>query len=385
MDERKLIAQYCTEDKKHVRYVVRSGIAEVEKSDQHLKLNGKNIIVIADRLGTKITNIISEILVKQSCKIVVVASSICNNLEKFVLKKCDFRNPEQTKIVFEEIKEQLGRIDGIINLFSITTGIDFTKVKDDIWREELQSVYWSTFYSLKSAYNDFIDLKKQAFFVVGTNIGGNFGSEYYNSNNCSAGINLGMLKAIGKEIATLQCKSIDFSDVSNEMEVANTILREITVCDCVQEVSYEKGVRKSLRVIPQDIENVNGNIRANKLTEKDIILFAGGGRGILGAFIQGLITIYNPTVIIIGRSKLPSGDEEWIGMSDQEFENYKTIFIKNMKTSNKEMSVIEIIYEFEKMRNQRKVLANICALKKYSKRVHYYTCDISDYKSVLVY
>ena len=69
-------------------------------------------------------------------------------------------------------------------------------------------------------------------------------------------------------------------------------------------------------------------------------------------------------------------------MNDDEFEQYKSRFIKETKEKNKELSVVQILNEYEKLRNNKILYKNIKKLKEISEKIHYYRCDVSNYDDV---
>ena len=365
---------------KHQRYVSISKSVDYGINKLRLlNLQEKNILIVEDRLGGDVTEYLASQLIRQKCNVVVISKGNITYSTKTVINKNDTN--DSIKKAFSEAKDSLGSINGVINLCCLSLDCDFFDVGYDEWKKELEKVYLTAFHSVKIAYDDFNSFDETAFFVAVTNIGGTFGTDLTGSNNSSGGIITGVTKALKKEIERLHCKVIDFTAYEDVKTVSSRIIEEIQMVDDITEIAYDGDSRKTIIVVPEELEK-EGIEAQNVLTSKDTLLFVGGGRGILGAFVKGIVSVYNSRIVVIGRSKMPSGTEEWIDMDDDEIERYKTPFIKSMKEKNPERSVIEIIYEFEKIKNSKLLYENFKELKKVSNNIHYYSCDISNEQEV---
>ncbi len=376
-----LIENY-SDKREHMRYItVSKNTSYGEEKVGEFDIQGKNVLIITDRLGGEITRRVVSRLESLQCKVVVLAESKVQYKEGQVIY-CDFADNEAMKAGCKEVKKCLGTISGIINLYSFCEEVDFAEVDYETWNNEIDKVYLSAFYALKSAYDDFVQLGEKAFYCAVSNLGGVFGIEADFSNNSSSGINSGIVKAISREIKLMHCKMVDFAEKSDNTFVVDKIFEEIRIIDYITEVSYIGERRKSIKVIPKELEK-SEYAQSKHLSEDDVILFVGGSRGILNEFIRGTIHVYNPTIIVIGRATQPGVDEEWGTMTDEEFTAYKPIFISKMKKQHQKMSVTEIVNQYRFLENRRKLSENINKLKQLSNKVHYYACDISNKKEVL--
>jgi NAD(P)-dependent dehydrogenase (short-subunit alcohol dehydrogenase family) len=319
---------------------------------------------------------------KEGCHVVIVSETEQDFGPGVLTVICREKQFEKIGASFEKAVESLEIVHVLLNLYTFSAGVDFISVAPEIWRNEIEKVFGMAFFSLKAVYHGLVSCKGSGCFMTVSNIGGNFGLETIKYDNLSAGINTGMVKAMAKEIKSLYCKTIDFDDVSDTKFIVDTIFKEMCVPDGVTEVSYVEKQRKSLRLIPQILPFPEQEVKKISLNEEDILLFVGGGRGIVTAFVKEILKRYHSTVIIIGRSKEPE-DEEWAKMSPQEFWDYKTKYIKGMKIQHKSMPVIEIVNSYEDMQNRRKLAENIREFRKISDKVHYFSCDVSDTQEVV--
>lgn len=74
-------------------------------------------------------------------------------------------------------------------------------------------------------------------------------------------------------------------------------------------MGYCNGIRKTICVIPKEIKD-RESLEQFKLDKNDVVVVSGGGRGIILECVKGLAELYNPKIIITGRTDLPKGDED---------------------------------------------------------------------------
>lgn len=374
-----LIANYVpeNEENKHNRYVsVSKRVPFDENSYIPSYLNGKHVIVIEDALGGHITKQIEQELVKQQAKVVIVSQGKQTYSEQTVI--ADFYNKEELIKDFKQAHDYLGSVDGLLNLYGITEEEAFYQLSTQEWSKLVKSVFQVMMISVKEVYDD-LEQKKDAFCVVAGNIGGVFGVEHTESLHASPAIMVGFLKALKRELPDLFCKAIDFEEISEE-ETASLIIKEMMTQDGLVEVGYTSSSRKTIVIVKESVKQAD--IGTHHLTEDDVIVFGGGGRGIMYEFAKGILEVYGTTVVLTGRTEMPEGTELWINMTDAEFEQYKSDFMLEKKKENANYSVMDILGMYEGRKHARELYRNIQELKKYAAKVYYFACDVRDIEQV---
>lgn len=374
-----LIVKYIPENEEnlHKRYVsVSKRVPYNEEAYISSYLNGKHVIVIEDGLNGSITKKIEQELIKQQAKVVIVSQGKKNYSEQTVIT--DFYNEERLIKSFKQAHEYLGSVDGVLNLYGITEEEAFYQFSAEGWNKIIKSVFQVMMISVKEVYDDLAQ-KEDAFCVVAGNIGGIFGVEYTEHLHASPAIMVGFLKALKRELPNLFCKAIDFEEISEE-ETASLIIKEMMTQDGLIEVGYTASSRKTIVIVKESVKQAD--TRTHHLTEDDVIVFGGGGRGIMYEFAKGILEVYGSTVVLTGRTEMPEGTEPWLNMSETEFEQYKSDFMLEKKKENADYSVIDILSMYESRKHTRELYRNIQELKKYAAKVYYFACDVRDIEQV---
>lgn len=375
------IKNYLSEEEqnKHKRYVsVSRRMPYSEEMFIPSYLEGKKVIVIEDGLDGNLTKNVEQELKKQQVKVVIVAQGEQQYTEKTIV--ADFADENQLTQAFKEAHEYLGMTDGILNLYGVAQEQPFYQYSADEWSRKLNSVFRVMMISVKEVYDD-LEKNPGAFCTVVGNIGGNFGVEHTEQVHVCPAIMAGFLKALKREIPDLFCKAIDFEKVDDE-ENASLIIKEMMTKDGLIEVGYTSSSRKTVVLAYDPIKQTE--CERHHLTEDDVIVFGGGGRGIMYEFAKGIAEVYGSTVILTGRSKLPEGTEPWISMTDQEYEQYKSAFMLEEKKENKDYTILKMLAHYESRKHTRELYHNIQELKKRTEKVYYFECDVRDIDQVKV-
>lgn len=362
------------------RYI---SISKEVKYKEYLKkiifLNGKKVIIVEDGIDGSYTQRIVNKLRDENAEVVVISKGKFK-YENVNVITTSFRDMEQYSDNLKKAHEQLGEVDGIINLNTLCREIDFLALPPQEWENAVNEVFQVTMCSVKEIYSD-LAKDSERFSIAAGNMGGVFGVEDFNGNNILVGLNAGFSKALKKELVRLHCKILDFNEFEDREFVAERLIEEIKAVDEIEEIAYINGKRKAIIIVPEEIKNVEQK-SACYLNEEDVIVFGGGGRGIMSEFANALIEVYNPNIVLTGRTKLPNGDESWILMSENEFEAYKSEFIAAEKKACPDTIVVEILEKYEKLAHARQLYESISKLKNKSNKVYYYVCDVSSHEDV---
>ncbi|MCL6458111.1 MAG: SDR family NAD(P)-dependent oxidoreductase [Gorillibacterium sp.] len=96
----------------------------------------------------------------------------------------------------------------------------------------------------------------------------------------------------------------------------------------------------------------------------------------------GHIELFNPTIIVTGRTALPQGNEEWLHIPEDQFDQYRTKFFLEKKLENPSLTPILIKQELEKIKGAAALYHNLQAVKEAGYNFHYLRCDVADRSSV---
>ncbi|MBZ9625581.1 SDR family NAD(P)-dependent oxidoreductase [Clostridium sp. FP2] len=373
------IINYCDEEnnRRHIAITVERPY-DLNKGKKY-DFSNKNIIVVEDRISGEITNRLIKMLSAKGANIRIITE----NPEKYSEKgiKTDFHSRGQITKSFEEAKTSLKIVHGIVNLYSLKENFSYFNDDQQNWEEEVESSFNVLFYGIKAIYDDLEKAGENCGCFAATNVGGIFGLEEGTSRNPVGALTAGFYKSLEKEIKSFNGKVVDFTNTTDAKYMAETLEKEFSLIEELIEIGYNGEHRKTICVIPKDID-INENIRKVEIDKEDVIVVSGGGRGIIFESVKGLAELYNPNIIVTGRTELPIGDEVWLKMSEEELVKYSQEYFKKMKKENPTMTPLEIKMEFEKLKSARILFLNIKNAKEAGYKLQYMTCDVVDRNSV---
>ena len=354
------------------RYIGVSVEKKYPQNTEEFKFKGKRVLLVEDSLDQSITKNLIELLKNDDIQVCVLGNS---KYEGITSVPVNFKDVENLKSSISKAIDKLEKVDIIINLNGIRKEVHFYNVDYDLWDSEVREVYNVIFYTSKYAYNYLGENPKECAYFAATNIGGIFGVERDSLNNPIGAIVDGYLKGLEKELRPLNCKICDFTEVDDAENVAKILYNDYKVRESLVEVGYCNGIRKTICVIPKEIKD-RESLEQFKLDKNDVVVVSGGGRGIILECVKGLAELYNPKIIITGRTDLPKGDEEWLAFNDEEIEKYKTEYIRELITKKQVNTPFEAIGKYNKLLNARELYKNIKDLNDIGYDINYLKCDI---------
>ena len=345
--------------------------------DNIQEIDNKNVLIVADNFNGEITSLLYEKIKKKANNVIVVGQKLLGGIGNMAI--VDFSNITDIKNKISEINQK-NTIDIVINLMAISEIIDLDTVSKEEWTKICSEIYNSHFYVTKVLYNNFFERKEECGYYSVTSIGGVYGLESGYPGNPIGAIGSGFTKALEKELRPFCCKVIDFSDLKNADEISEFILSEIECREKLVEVAYINGIRKVIYVLPKEIKKDRSD--SYEISNQDVILVTGGGRGIIYKCIERLLDYCNPKIIVTGRTELGSIDEKIVEMTDDEFKAYKTTYLSECRNTNPGFSLLQLQHSYEKLRNARLLMKNMKILYDKGYNIEYRKCDVASIDEV---
>lgn len=341
--------------------------------EKQYSLDQKNILLIGDSIDGKLGQKMFTALQRT------------NNVVLISPKEHDFLAVAKLKQTINEALQKLGKLDCIINLQGLTkfsTLQDYQQVS--IWEAEVTKIYNGLFYTSKLAYEQLGQNKNSAYFSA-VNIGNCFGVENSGELNPLGALTSGFVKALEKELRPFIAKVVDLGDGNVKSDALELLLQEFSSYGELIEIGMVAGIRKGVVTRPISKEKAAVQRSGTKITlhESETVLVTGGGRGITYECAKQLSLTTGARLILTGRTSLPTGDEEFIKLSETEFENYRPKFMLEQKKTHPELTVVEILFKYERLKNARKLYENLVALKNLGVKFEYVQCDFSAENDVL--
>jgi len=375
------IMNYCDEENnmRHIAITVERpfDLNQGKKYD----FNGKNIIVVEDRIDGEVTNLLTKMLSKKGANVIVITENPEKYLEKGI--KTNFKNNGQITKSFNKAIANLKTVHGMVNLYPLKKNFSYFDDNQQEWEEEVESSFNVLFYGTKAIYEELEKAGENCGCFAATNVGGIFGIEEGTSTNPVGALTAAFYKSLQKEIKPFNGKVVDFTQTSDAKFMAETLEKEFSLIEDLIEIGYNGTHRKTICVIPSEID-INERTQKVEIGSDDVIVVSGGGRGIIFESVKGLAELFNPNIIVTGRTELPKGDEAWVKMSEEELTKYSMIYFSEMKKDHPAMTPLEIKMEFEKLKSARALFLNIKNVNDAGYKLQYMTCDVVDRESVRV-
>ncbi|WP_026163760.1 KR domain-containing protein [Kribbella catacumbae] len=255
---------------------------------------------------------------------------------------------------------EIGPVDGIVDL-GVAAG--FALSAKGTWQTALRQ----TVAVLKAVYDDWAAETdaNRLFYLAVTTMGGRMGYDGEGVDQPLGGIWAGLAKSLPQELPNCRVKVLD---LAAEADPAQYILRELRTWDL-----FEIGWRAEDRSTLAAGKHVAGPARLD-LSPADTVLLSGGGRGLGFALARELAGRFGCRILVSGRHPLPY-DEEWAGLSDDEFERRERDRLINRQAGS---TVREIRADTERRRARREALHNLEEAGQRGLPIEYHPGDITD-------
>ncbi|MGR3177146.1 MAG: SDR family NAD(P)-dependent oxidoreductase, partial [Candidatus Anammoxibacter sp.] len=215
-----------------------------------------------------------------------------------------------------------------------------------------------------------------ALFVTVTRLDGEFGLNGLmpKSYPISGGL-AGLSKTAQHEWPEVHCKALDVSsNLANSQQTAAMIIEEVFT-DGLIEVGISSNGRNSLTLKPQSISEKD---IVGRITNEDVIIVSGGARGVTAEASLALAKAFKPVLILLGRSKYPEKEPDWIVSLTNEADLKRAI----ISHSEKQLSPKQVEDRYRSLIANREILNNIAKIEDFGSRVLYRSVDIRDAGSV---
>ncbi|MGR3218852.1 MAG: SDR family NAD(P)-dependent oxidoreductase, partial [Candidatus Anammoxibacter sp.] len=211
-----------------------------------------------------------------------------------------------------------------------------------------------------------------ALFVTVTRLDGEFGLNGLmpKSYPISGGL-AGLSKTAQHEWPEVHCKALDVSsNLADSKETAAMIIDEVFT-DGLIEVGISKNGRNSLVLKPQSILE---NDDVARICNEDVIIVAGGARGVTAEVSLALAKAFKPVLILLGRSKYPEKEPDRMVSLTNEVDLKRAIIAH----SDKQLSPKHVEDRYKSLIANREILNNIAKIEELGSQVLYSSVDVRD-------
>jgi NAD(P)-dependent dehydrogenase (short-subunit alcohol dehydrogenase family) len=181
----------------------------------------------------------------------------------------------------------------------------------------------------------------------------------------------------------LQAKIIDIHPEENLEQLSRFVLGECCeVDDTLKEIGFVNQVRHALALM--DRSHDRGDVQP-RLNSDSVLLFTGGAKGITAEAAVLLAQLYQPTMILIGRTPLPKrSDDELDAFIDRALsgkndpKELKSQIIKELMTSTDQVTPALVNARYNAIMDEYKIRQNIEKMEQLNAKVFYYACDCTN-------
>jgi acyl transferase domain-containing protein/NAD(P)-dependent dehydrogenase (short-subunit alcohol dehydrogenase family) len=281
----------------------------------------------------------------------------------------------------EIIRKRHGPLGGIVHLLPLRQWKPFEENNLTEWRQRLELDVKTLFHLLKIAQED---LRQAAaagggFVLSATGMGGHFASsadtgqsEFFPENAAISGL----LKTVAVEWPEINVKCIDFNMQDPFANLVDHLFAEIRSDDSPVEVGYDGSQR--LFVGLSEAPLLERNEDSLQIDSDWVLLITGGARGITAEVAMRLAQGYRPTLILAGRSELPSETESEVTLELTNEKDIKSALIADMKSRGESFELTQVQAAYEKICKEREIRTNLAAMRQAGARVIYEPVDVRD-------
>jgi len=182
----------------------------------------------------------------------------------------------------------------------------------------------------------------------------------------------GFIKSLGHEF-NMKIKHVYSEKISE-------ILQEMEYWDDYLEISFKNNIRYTL--VSANIDENSFQMSSIEISDKDIVLATGGGRGITFKCLEELCSRSKPKVAIVGIEDISSYNIDMLDFSEEQLKEKRQKMIEELKKKEAKVTPVMIERNWNRFLFDLDVLRNIKQLESKGIDVIYSKVDVTDKKAV---
>lgn len=263
----------------------------------------------------------------------------------------------KTAITSILVKNEIGAFIYIHPHFTFT-GHNFTQ-HFDAERALLKASFLLAKY-LQAPLNAVSKTQRTAFMTV-SRLDGKFGMDKRSNISIIAGGLSGLTKCMNLEWSPVFCRAIDVKPELNVKEIAESIFLELHDADVrYVDVAINETGRMTYEVTPNEVPDTQNYEQT--VTDKDVFLVAGGGRGVTASCIKEMNISFKSKFILLGRSSLDFELPEY-ALNEDNPASLKNAIMQDMKASGEKVSIKGLNNTFNKYVAKKEIEETIAHIK----------------------
>jgi NAD(P)-dependent dehydrogenase (short-subunit alcohol dehydrogenase family)/acyl carrier protein len=290
-------------------------------------------------------------------------------------------SPESVAELIDLVIERQGSLAGIVHILSLAGEANFAAHDFHGWKEQLRHNVKSLFLLAKAGGKHLREAAGEsgACLIAATGMGGSFLSDLPAdavANFPDHGAVAGLMKTLAVEWPEVCVKAVDLDLREGGDALARHLLDELQDGDSLVEVGYNGRRRVALKPAPAPLSLETG--AAPVLDSSSVVLITGGARGITARAAIRLAELYQPTLLLVGRSPLPAPDEaaETAGINTSR--ELKAALMDQMRARGETVTPALVERAIARLTAEREIRGTLAALHQLGAPVHYYPVDVRE-------
>jgi acyl transferase domain-containing protein/NAD(P)H-dependent flavin oxidoreductase YrpB (nitropropane dioxygenase family)/NAD(P)-dependent dehydrogenase (short-subunit alcohol dehydrogenase family) len=292
----------------------------------------------------------------------------------------DLTDVSTIRELIAEARRQAGSVGGLIHLVPLRLVSESGWIEPATWRERLGVEVRSLFLLAREVAHDLAQARR-AWFVATSALGGDFGMGATTDPVFPGqGAISGFVKALATEWPEVRCRVIDFDSSLPANMLADRLFEELAFHDAEVEVGRPVNRRLHLRTCAYPIgEDVSHEV---ELTSDSVVLVTGGARGITSAVAIELARLYQPTLILLGRSPLPPPQESPGTKGITGGRELKAALMEECRRRGETPTAALIETGYRRLLKEREMRSVFRSIEQAGAKAHYHSLDVSDSAAV---
>ena len=293
----------------------------------------------------------------------------------------DLNSPESVTDLIALVSQRQGPLGAIVHLLALEGQASFAAHDYQSWKDQLRSSAKSLFLIAKAAGKHLREAAAEsgAGLIAATGMGGTFLSDLPKDAEAKFpdhGAIAGLIKTLALEWPEVGVKVVDLNLEESGQTLAQHLFDELNAGSEHVEVGYDGNRRITLRPTHAPIES--DAPAAFALDSSSVVLITGGARGITALAATRLAELYQPTLVLAGRSALPPPDEaaETAGITAPK--DLKAALMNQMRSRGETVTPALVERAYARLVGEREIRGNLTALRQLGAKVSYHPVDVRD-------
>jgi NAD(P)-dependent dehydrogenase (short-subunit alcohol dehydrogenase family) len=289
----------------------------------------------------------------------------------------DLSKRDEVARLVEQLRGRYDRISALVHLATLRGGGPETGLDVERWQARLDAELMGLFLIVQGLGPALQEAAAAggAAVLAATALGGAFAADHpAQAFFPGQGAIPGFLKTLAQETPSVRVKAVDLSPAPAR-QTAEWLLAELLAEDGIVEIGYREGQRLALETVPAPL----GASGATPALDGDaVVLVTGGARGITAEVAVRLAEKYRPTLLLVGRTPLPSAPEPAATAAVTDATALKRVLIEQRRAAGLPLVPARIEEEYQRLLREREIRHNLARLHASGAQVEYYTCDVRD-------